>query len=102
RLLVVVDAQVAIAVVHAAVAPTLAHDEQCGALHAALVAARLLARLECGDQPVAEIALGRLESLRHRGDHALAGEDVALRAVVLAGDATGPFHALVAGERRRP
>ena len=82
----VVDPDVDEAVVGAEIAAVLPHDEERGRLHAALVAAAGLARLERGHQPVGQAALGPLERLRqvlHRlvGDH-----DVGLRAEAAAHD----------------
>src|SRR5207302_1351850 len=52
------------------------------------------------EESIAELALPRRESAGHRIDHALAGQDVALRREVLARDAAGPLDASGSREGR--
>ena len=86
----VVDPQVDQDVVVAAVAAArLAHDHR-GGLAAAPVAARLVSRLERGQHPLDQRALGRLERVGERGDDLRPGQQVALGGIALAGAPARP------------
>ena len=97
----VVNAQVDVAVVAPLVPAAVADDQQRRGLPSALVPARRVAGHERGQQPVAQVALGLGERAGELGHDGLPRKDVALRGEAVAGDASGPRHALQAGERRR-
>ena len=92
---VVVHPQVDRDVVAAAVAGTLADDQQRGRLAPALVTARVVAGGQRGEQPVRQrqVGGGRLPGGDHRQHDVLAGQAVALDRVALAGLAAGPVDA---------
>ena len=85
---VIVDAEVDVAVVCAAVAPAIADDEECGGLLAAFVATGSLACGEGVDEADGEVFVRDEEGFRHGIDDFGAGEDVALDGVVFAGEST--------------
>ena len=98
RLLVIVHADVAVAVVQSLVPPSIAGDVECGGLAAPAVSSGLLTGFEGVDQSRAEFSLGFLEGLGHGIGYFLAREDVALHDEVLALLATGPLQALFSRE----
>ena len=95
----VVDPQVDGDVVAAAVPRPVADDEQRGALPAAPVPARVVAGGQRGEQPAGQrrVVVGGVPGRLHRQHHVLAGEDVALDRVAVAGHAAGPVEAGGAG-----
>lgn len=95
---VIVDAEVAVAVVEGAVAGVFFDDEQCGGLASAFVAAGGLTGGERGDEAIAQVAGRGFVGGGHGVDDLGAGEDVALDAVAESGFAAGPVGAFVAGE----
>src|SRR5215203_3380417 len=99
RIRMVIDPQVDERVRQAAVAAITLHDEQGSGLLAASVAAGRLRRREGLDQPLRECPAGaRLPRRRERLDGRPGDEEVALRRKAGAPGATGPVHALRAGE----
>ena len=99
----VVDAEVGHDVVAAAVPGTLPDHQQRRGLAAAAVAAGVVAGRERGEQPARQrlVAVAGLEGVLHGRDHELAGQDVALDRVAVAGHTAGPVEAGVAGVGRR-
>ena len=101
RLGVVVDAQVDRDVVEAAVPGALLDHQQRRRLPAARVAAGRVAGGQRVEQPAGErrVRVGGLPGRLHGLDDVLAGEDVALDGVAVAGEAAGPVEAGVPGVR---
>src|SRR5271165_4159150 len=94
----VVDAQVHVPVVEAAVATAGLVDRERGALLPALVAAFALGCGQGRNEPVRERAAHRAKRLRERAHDALARQTIALRCEILARDAARPRDAALAGE----
>ena len=100
----VVDPDVDEAVVGAEVAAVLPDHQQGGGLHAALVAAAGLARLERGHQPVRQAPAAPLEGLGQVLHRLVRHHDVGLRGVAAADDhlALPARDVPAAGRARRP
>ena len=91
RRLVVVDLQPQDGIVVEPDAAVLLHDDQCGRLLSALVAAAGLTALERGNQALRQMARRVLEPLDHVLHHVRPGQDVALRRGELAALLARPF-----------
>ena len=98
--LVVVDAEVDVAIVVSAWTAFGADDEESGALLAALIAAGRLGGFEGADHPLGEFALTRgasfLEGGGHGGNDRLARKEVSLDGIVFADLVAGPRVAIAA------
>ena len=96
----IVHPEVDVPVIASLIAATIPQDQERRRLLPAAITARGVTRKHGREESIAELALPRRESAGHRIDHALAGQDVALRREVLARDAAGPLDASGSREGR--
>src|SRR6478609_3485640 len=96
-----VHAQIDHAVVEAAIAACLTHDEQRGGLLAATIPSRALPRRQRLHQPVSKASLRLLERFGERAHRVLAHQNIALRREVRSNHSASPGKAVWAGKSRR-